>query len=134
MQIEALHDFLTEYTQAEGRLQPEIANYLKGHFLAEPLRDWDVSRPAPYFGFEIPDAPGTTGTCGSTRPSATWARPRSGARRPDRASTIGGASDDTEIVHFIGKDIVVLPHAVLAGHAEGRRVSAARSACTCTAS
>ena len=27
-------------------------------FLHEPLRDWDVSRPAPYFGFEIPDAPG----------------------------------------------------------------------------
>ncbi len=34
------------------------ANYLKGHFLSEPLRDWDVSRPAPYFGFEIPDSPG----------------------------------------------------------------------------
>ena len=35
-----------------------MANYLKGHFLHEPLRDWDISRPAPYFGFEIPDSPG----------------------------------------------------------------------------
>ena len=32
-------------------------NYLKNYFLKEPLRDWDVSRPARYFGFEIPDRP-----------------------------------------------------------------------------
>ena len=31
---------------------------MKGHFLVEPLRNWDISRPAPYFGFEIPDSPG----------------------------------------------------------------------------
>jgi methionyl-tRNA synthetase len=36
----------------------ETANWLANGFLAEPLRDWDISRPAPYFGFEIPDAPG----------------------------------------------------------------------------
>ncbi len=53
MKIEKLRGFLTDWTQQPGRLQPEIANYLKGHFLAEELRDWDVSRPAPYFGFEI---------------------------------------------------------------------------------
>ena len=39
-------------------MPPETANWLKGTFLSEPLRDWDISRPAPYFGFEIPDAPG----------------------------------------------------------------------------
>jgi hypothetical protein len=37
---------------------PGPAGLFAGHFLSEPLRDWDVSRPAPYFGFEIPDAPG----------------------------------------------------------------------------
>ncbi|MEO6600031.1 MAG: class I tRNA ligase family protein, partial [Polyangiaceae bacterium] len=58
VKIDKLRTFLTEWTQHPGRLQPEIANYLKGHFLADELRDWDVSRPAPYFGFEIPDAPG----------------------------------------------------------------------------
>ena len=58
VQIEKLHDFLASWTQEPGRLQPEIANYIKGHFLSEPLRDWDISRPAPYFGFEIPDSPG----------------------------------------------------------------------------
>ena len=56
--IEKLHGFLDQWTQSGEHLQPEIANYLKGHFLCEPLHDWDVSRPAPYFGFEIPDSPG----------------------------------------------------------------------------
>jgi methionyl-tRNA synthetase len=58
VRIEDLHGFLEEWIQSGQHLQPEVANYLKGHFLGEPLRDWDVSRPAPYFGFEIPDSPG----------------------------------------------------------------------------
>jgi len=56
--IEQQHEFLNAWTQSGEHLQDEIANYLKGHFLGEPLRNWDVSRPAPYFGFEIPDSPG----------------------------------------------------------------------------
>jgi methionyl-tRNA synthetase len=56
--VEKRHDFLDTYTQTGDHLDSGIANYLKGHFLGEPLRDWDISRPAPYFGFEIPDAPG----------------------------------------------------------------------------
>lgn len=106
VEIEKLRPFLTEWTQEPGRLQPEIANYLKGHFLAEELRDWDVSRPAPYFGFEIPDAPGhywyvwfdaPIGYMGST---AEWCE-KSGERWEDLWQ-----SDKTEIHHFIGKDIV----------------------------
>ncbi len=58
VQLEPLHGFLNIWTQTGKRLQEEVSNYLKGHFLSEPLRDWDVSRPAPYFGFEIPDSPG----------------------------------------------------------------------------
>jgi methionyl-tRNA synthetase len=106
VEIEKLRPFLTEWTQEPGRLQPEIANYLKGHFLAEELRDWDVSRPAPYFGFEIPDAPGhywyvwfdaPIGYMGST---AEWCE-KSGERWEDLWE-----SETTEIHHFIGKDIV----------------------------
>ncbi|HKY36083.1 MAG TPA: methionine--tRNA ligase [Polyangiaceae bacterium] len=106
VEIEQLRPFLTEWTQEPGRLQPEIANYLKGHFLAEELRDWDVSRPAPYFGFEIPDAPGhywyvwfdaPIGYMGST---AEWCE-KSGERWAD-----WWQSESTEIHHFIGKDIV----------------------------
>ena len=55
VQLEKLHDFLEAWTQSGDHLQAEVANYLKGHFLGDPLRDWDISRPAPYFGFEIPD-------------------------------------------------------------------------------
>ncbi len=58
IELEQLHGFLKEWTQSGEHLQSEIANYLKGHFLGEPLRNWDISRPAPYFGFEIPDSPG----------------------------------------------------------------------------
>ena len=60
MKIEGLHPFLEEWTQSGEHLQPEIANYLKGHFLGEPLHDWDISqsRAKSTFGFEIPDSPG----------------------------------------------------------------------------
>ena len=103
--IEKLHEFLTDWTQTGGHLQPEIANYLAGHFLGEPLHNWDVSRPSPYFGFEIPDSPGNywyvwfdapIGYIGST---AQWCR-RNGERLED-----WWQSDETEVHHFIGKDI-----------------------------
>jgi methionyl-tRNA synthetase len=49
-------DFLKHWTRA-GHLQPEAANKMAEWFEAG-LADWDISRDAPYFGFEIPDAPG----------------------------------------------------------------------------
>ena len=103
--IERLHGFLEEWTQSGDHLQSEVANYLKGHFLGEPLRDWDISRPAPYFGFEIPDSPGNywyvwfdapIGYIGST---LEWCQ--RGGEEFDR----WWRSPETEIHHFIGKDI-----------------------------
>ncbi|HBO45576.1 MAG TPA: methionine--tRNA ligase [Planctomycetaceae bacterium] len=105
IEIERLHQFLAEWTRSDEHLQPEVANYLAGHFLHEPLRDWDVSRPSPYFGFEIPDSPGNywyvwfdapIGYIGSTR---QWCD-RQGEKFDD-----WWRSDETEIHHFIGKDI-----------------------------
>ena len=49
-------DFLKSWTRA-GHLQTEAANKMAEWFEAG-LADWDISRDAPYFGFEIPDAPG----------------------------------------------------------------------------
>ena len=86
-------------------MQPEIANYLKGHFLGEPLRDWDISRPAPYFGFEIPDSPGNYWYVWFDAPIGYMASTRNGATARARSSTTGGARPDCEIHHFIGKDI-----------------------------
>ncbi|HSC72479.1 MAG TPA: methionine--tRNA ligase, partial [Candidatus Methylomirabilis sp.] len=50
-------EFLKKWTRERGRLQPEAANKLD-EWLSGELSDWDISRDAPYFGFEIPDAPG----------------------------------------------------------------------------
>ena len=49
-------DFLKEWT-TKGTLQPEASNKMQ-EWLKGALSDWDISRDAPYFGFEIPDAPG----------------------------------------------------------------------------
>lgn len=105
IEIERLHDWLTEWTQSGQHLQEEVANYLKGHFLCDPLRNWDVSRPAPYFGFEIPDSPGNywyvwfdapIGYIGSTQ---EWCE-KNGEKLQD-----WWKSSASEIHHFIGKDI-----------------------------
>jgi methionyl-tRNA synthetase len=103
--IEKLHDFLDEWTQTGGRLQGEVANYLKGHFLAEPLRDWDVSRPAPYFGFEIPDAPGNYWYVWFDAPIGYMASAWEWCEREGEHFDDWWASPETEIHHFIGKDI-----------------------------
>ena len=109
--IEALHGFLADWTQTSGGLDPRIANYLAGHFLGEPLRDWDVSRPAPYFGFEIPDAPGHfwyvwfDAPIGYLAATDEWCAAHGG----QLADWWGRDATDrprSEIHHFIGKDIV----------------------------
>ena len=106
VKIEKLHGFLTQWTQEPGRLQPEIANYLKGHFLSDELRDWDVSRPAPYFGFEIPDAPGHYWYVWFDAPIGYMAATREWCDQHGEQFDSWWRSQDTEIYHFIGKDIV----------------------------
>jgi methionyl-tRNA synthetase len=103
--IEQKHDFLQQWTQSGDHLQPEIANYLQGHFLGEPLRDWDVSRPAPYFGFEIPDWPGNYWYVWFDAPIGYMASTKQWCDRVGEGFDDWWASDQTEIHHFIGKDI-----------------------------
>jgi len=111
IELEKLHDFLQSWTQGGDHLQPEVANYLAGHFLGEPLRDWDVSRPAPYFGFEIPDSPGNywyvwfDAPIGYMASLQQWCQ-RTGQSFDDwwpRGKNAESAA--VEIHHFIGKDI-----------------------------
>ncbi|MDR1484850.1 MAG: methionine--tRNA ligase [Planctomycetaceae bacterium] len=102
--IEKEHKFLDEWVHS-GSLQVEITNYLTGQFLNNELRSWDVSRPAPYFGFEIPDSPDNywyvwfdapTGYVGST---LQW------CKLSGRDFDEFWRNNETEIHHFIGKDI-----------------------------
>ncbi len=105
VQIEQLHGFLEEWTQSGEHLQDEVANYLKGHFLHEPLRDWDISRPAPYFGFEIPDSPGNYWYVWFDAPIGYMASSRQWCERHGEKFDDWWRNEQTEIHHFIGKDI-----------------------------
>ncbi len=102
--IEPDRPFLTEWVQ--GHVPKEVANYLAGHFLSEPLRDWDVSRPAPYFGFEIPDAPGHYWYVWFDAPIGYIGTTRQWCAEHGENFDKWWRSDETDIVHVIGKDIV----------------------------
>jgi len=107
--LEPLHAFLDAWIGESGAVDARIANYLAGHFLAAPLRDWDVSRPAPYFGFEIPDAPGHfwyvwfDAPIGYLAATDEWCAAH-GERFEDWWGR-DGSRPPAEIHHFIGKDI-----------------------------
>jgi len=103
--IERLHEFLDDWTANRGVLQPERVNFLKNNFLSEPLRDWDVSRPAPYFGFEIPDSPGNYWYVWFDAPIGYIASTRQWCDRHGEQIDDWWRSDGTEVYHFIGKDI-----------------------------
>jgi methionyl-tRNA synthetase len=105
VELEKLHSFLNEWTQSGEHLQTEVANYLKGHFLGEELRDWDVSRPAPYFGFEIPDSPGNYWYVWFDAPIGYIASTWQWCKANSEQLADWWQSPDTEVHHFIGKDI-----------------------------
>jgi methionyl-tRNA synthetase len=113
-------------------LQPEVANYLKGHFLGEPLRDWDVSRPAPYFGFEIPDSAGQLLVRLVRRADRLHGSTWQWCKRHGDDSTTGGSRPTTEIHHFIGKDITYF-HTLFWPACSRRPASACRRRSTSTA-
>ncbi len=103
--IEKQQAFLDEWVTSSGALQPEMTNYLKGHFLHEPLRDWDVSRPAPYFGFEIPDSPGNYWYVWFDAPIGYLASTQQWCEKHGERFDDWWRSEETEVHHFIGKDI-----------------------------
>jgi methionyl-tRNA synthetase len=113
IELEQLHEFLREWTQSGNHLQPEVANYLKGHFLGDPnskegakrLRDWDISRPAPYFGFEIPDSPGNFWYVWFDAPIGYIASTQQWCDKQGESLDDWWRGDKTEIHHFLGKDI-----------------------------
>lgn len=107
-------EFLERWTQ-DGKLQPEVANKVKEWFsvrtnpdgsTSEGLGDWDISRDAPYFGIEIPDAPGKYFYVWLDAPVGYLASLKNllDKRGEDYAAYM--ANPALEQYHFIGKDIV----------------------------
>jgi methionyl-tRNA synthetase len=113
IELQQLHGFLEEWTQSGEHLQPEVANYLKGHFLgdatseegAKELRDWDISRPAPYFGFEIPDSPGNYWYVWFDAPIGYIASTKQWCDANGQSLSDWWKNEAVEIHHFLGKDI-----------------------------
>ncbi|QDV61396.1 methionine--tRNA ligase [Crateriforma conspicua] len=105
VELEKLHDFLNDWVDSADALQSETANYLKGYFLSAELKDWDISRPAPYFGFEIPDAPGNYWYVWFDAPIGYIASTAQWCAANNETLADWWQSDDCEVHHFIGKDI-----------------------------
>jgi len=105
VELEKLHQFLANWITTSSALQPETSNYLKGHFLTNELRDWDVSRPEPYFGFEIPDAPGNYWYVWFDAPIGYIASTKQWCDANGEQLADWWKSSDCEVHHFIGKDI-----------------------------
>ena len=105
--LEKLRSFLIEWIDNGDALQKETANYLKGFFLAEDkeLRDWDISRPGPYFGFEIPDSPGNYWYVWFDAPIGYVSSTKEWCEANGESFDDWWRSESTEIHHFIGKDI-----------------------------
>jgi len=98
-------DFLEQWTQS-GTLQQEAVNKLKEWFKAG-LTDWDISRDAPYFGFEIPDAPGKFFYVWLDAPIGYMASFKNFCQKNSvNFDEYWNINSDAELVHFIGKDIL----------------------------
>ncbi|MCB0413389.1 MAG: methionine--tRNA ligase [Bdellovibrionales bacterium] len=102
-QLNHFKDFLNTWVKEHN--QPEVYNKLK-EWLENDLKDWDISRDKPYFGFEIPgfkdkyfyvwvDAP-----IGYISSTYNW------AKKNNKNFEEYWKSEETELYHFIGKDIV----------------------------
>ena len=104
-----LSDFdqmLKEWHKA-GHVQSEMANKMDEWFAAG-LSDWDISRDAPYFGFEIPDAPGKYFYVWLDAPIGYIASFKNLCGKTDGLEFDDFWAEDSqaELYHFIGKDII----------------------------
>jgi methionyl-tRNA synthetase len=97
-------DMLKTWTRA-GHIQKEIANKMD-EWLEDGLRDWDISRNAPYWGFEIPDAPGKYFYVWLDAPIGYMASFKNWCDKNNtNFDDYWKLDSHTELHHFIGKDI-----------------------------
>jgi methionyl-tRNA synthetase len=102
--LEDFEDMLKAWFDA-GHVQTEIANKMN-EWLEEGLNDWDISRNAPYWGFEIPDAPGKYFYVWLDAPIGYMASFKNWCEANDQDFDYYWNKDSkAELYHFIGKDI-----------------------------
>ncbi len=108
-------EFLTQWTQDGQHVQPEVAAKIKEWFgvrtnpdgsTSEGLDDWDISRDAPYFGIEIPDAPGKYFYVWLDAPVGYLASLKNLLAQRGEDYDAYMADPALEQYHFIGKDII----------------------------
>ncbi|MCE2027085.1 methionine--tRNA ligase [Sessilibacter corallicola] len=99
-------DFLKNWTR-DGHLQEEVANKL-AEWLDGGLKEWDISRDAPYFGFEIPGEPGKYFYVWLDAPIGYMASFKNLCDRTNdlEFDDFWQKDSNAELYHFIGKDIV----------------------------
>jgi methionyl-tRNA synthetase len=98
-------EFLKSWTRS-GAVQDEVANKL-GEWLDSGLQEWDISRDAPYFGFEIPNAPNKFFYVWLDAPIGYMASFKNLCDQQHLDFDQFWAADSSaELYHFIGKDIV----------------------------
>ena len=103
--LPAFEGMLKEWTRS-GSLQSEIANKMQEWF-ESGLQQWDISRDAPYFGFEIPGAKDKFFYVWLDAPIGYMASFKNLCNREDiDFNEFWAEGSDAELYHFIGKDIV----------------------------
>jgi methionyl-tRNA synthetase len=110
-------DYLAQWTSANDRhgrprLQPEVLAKAREWLDTDEetntskLADWDISRDAPYFGIEIPDAPGKYFYVWLDAPIGYLASLKAWCNKNGKDFDAYLADPDLEQIHFIGKDII----------------------------
>jgi methionyl-tRNA synthetase len=103
--LPAFEHMLKDWTRS-GSLQDEMANKLQEWF-TDGLQQWDISRDAPYFGFEIPGAPGKFFYVWLDAPIGYLASFKNYCDKTGvNFDQFWQKDSDAEIYHFIGKDII----------------------------
>lgn len=103
--LSAFQALLADWVSGE-QLQTPIANKLR-EWIDAGLQDWDISRDAPYFGFEIPGYPEKYFYVWLDAPIGYIASHQNlCARTGDDFESFWQPGNDTELYHFIGKDII----------------------------
>ncbi|MBF0460142.1 MAG: methionine--tRNA ligase [Magnetococcales bacterium] len=104
-QLAHFESFLKEWTRS-GTLQTEMVNKLEEWF-SSGLKNWDISRDGPYFGFEIPEQPGKYFYVWLDAPVGYMASTLNYCQRTGRSFDAYWRPGSTaEVYHFIGKDIL----------------------------